>query len=287
MRIIGDESAKFNPQEETNMRRVAQLITSSIFLMFCLLISTVQADPIIILQPQSRTIFDETASGQYDSIDDYNIGTVSWQAVLDPLSPAESVRGGTSNFMAVLTAAFPASSGWTFVTAATNLSNGSLRVHTYDVKGTPSSVGAEFDLEYVPGAGDPIMNIHWIQVVTNNHSATNSPGHGSTVSILDNPFSLGPYYDDAGAADMRNFYDFPLRSDANMSHFWFADLYLVTGPAAGAPGQVTIHNGIRWGWKNDPVPEPATLLLLGTGLAGVAIKTRKKPKSRKTAQGGQ
>jgi non-heme chloroperoxidase len=42
--------------------------------------------------------------------------------------------------------------------------------------------------------------------------------------------------------------------------FWTADLYLVTGPAANTAGQVTIYDGIQWGWVNDlpalPVPKP-------------------------------
>jgi hypothetical protein len=53
------------------------------------------------------------------------------------------------------------------------------------------------------------------------------------------------------------------------------------------PGETMEIAGFVGGAQQQPIPEPATVLLLGTGLAGVAIKTRKKFKTRKRGQGSQ
>jgi hypothetical protein len=43
-------------------------------------------------------------------------------------------------------------------------------------------------------------------------------------------------------------------------------LFLVSGPPIDKPGLVTIYGAIDWGWRNQTVPEPATVLLFGAGL---------------------
>jgi len=71
--------------------------------------------------------------------------------------------------------------------------------------------------------------------------------------------------------------------------------YLQVPPPTGPEPQLTVaperiiafSSGFTSGPVVEPVPEPTTMLLLGTGLAGVAIKTRKKLKSRKSGQGSQ
>jgi hypothetical protein len=80
-------------------------------------------------------------------------------------------------------------------------------VHTYDVLGTPTNVGAEFHVEYIPQGTDPTSNIHWIQVVTNNHP---DPGvHDNMANEVDTRSLNGsPYYDDGFTATNREFYDF-------------------------------------------------------------------------------
>ena len=95
---------------------------------------------------RQRTLFGFTTSGVYHPRSDYSEFGMLHFAALDPLHPVDLVRGGTANFLAVLTAAFPPASGWTFVTAANDLSNGSLTIHSYDVLGVRERAFACFQL---------------------------------------------------------------------------------------------------------------------------------------------
>jgi hypothetical protein len=180
-----------------------------------------------------------------------------------------------SLFMTTLKTAFPESGGWSYAIAATGISAADFLLHTYDAEhgrnadgACPTCVGAEFDLEYKPSGTDPTDNVHWIQIVADNHGSA----HGVLENVVDNPFSTGhrsPYYDDGGAASNRNFYDFPFRSDDDNNHFWTANLLLVTGPAADAgPGKITVYNDVVWGWGNS-VPEPSTYAMMSSALLGL------------------
>ena len=217
-------------------------------------------------------------TGLHDTEDLYVVGSESWRALLDPLQIEEVPGTGSPNaadFIAILTAAFPVSSGWSYQSATSPLSDGSIRIRTYDVLGLPFRLGAEIHVTYRPGTNDPKTDIHWIQVVWDNHNVTNNPGHGNDEQVVDTPSLNGaPYYDDGYAATFGpalagnqscaifegnlecDFYDFPFRVDGASSHGWKAVLFLVQGPLATAiPGPITfLGPGIVWGWTNAPVP---------------------------------
>lgn len=215
-------------------------------------------------------------SGVYDRSDPYTIGANSWVANLLPVN-VTYLAGTAGNFFDVLSAAFPTSAGWSYQSAVKPLSDNSLVVRTYDVQGTAARVGAEFHLDYVAHDGDPTTNLHWIQVVTDNHNVTDNKGHGNAENIVDlAPTATSPYYDDGFAATSSSFYDFPGRTDANQSHTWKAQLFLVTGPAAGTPGLITFYGGVEWGWENHPVPEPSSFALLGLGGLGIGVSAYRK-----------
>jgi hypothetical protein len=231
--------------------------------------------------------FGHASSGLYDLTDNYVAGSGNGTATLNPAVPTDQLNP-TANFTTILTTAFTAVNGWTFVNSANELTNNSLEVRTYDVQGTTGRVGADFYVTYNAGVGDPTAathDIHWIQIVTDNHNLTNNPGHGNAENVVDNPFSpagRSPYYDDGGAADDNEFFDFPGRLDTKNNHNWRAELFLATTPkGTGFAAQaVTLWSGVRWGWDNVwvdlPEPGTATICLLAL-LCTLARTNRRQP----------
>lgn len=231
------------------------------------------------LAPQSATLpfgGGITTSGSYDpaeGFDNTGDGIADRVVRLSPVEPIE-LSSFTPSYLAVLTEAY-AAPDWVFIVAVTPLSAGSLQVRTYDARHDKVSVlhrvGAQFHVEYVPGADDPTSNIHWIQVVWNNAKLPDPNGQnvGTIDFSVDNPFATSsPYYDDGGAANDRHFYDLSRRFDIGQDLIWSAQLMLVQGPPAGSTGTVTLLGGVAWGWQTVSVPEPASLLLAAMGFAG-------------------
>ena len=170
-------------------------------------------------------------SGLYDAMDTFTKGAVDWEANLLPVTPIYARSFGLS-FFDVLHTAFPRAAGRTYASAANELSAGSIVVKTYDVFGTPDEVGAALHARYVPAGSDPTTDIHWIQVVRDNHEL--NAAHGTVEFVVDKLGAATPYCDTEGAANSRNFYDRPWRDDSGESHIWIAQLLLVSGPAVAA-----------------------------------------------------
>lgn len=212
-----------------------------------------------------------TTSGVYDRNDTYTIGGVNYEAWLRPAKVAE-INNTAGEFFFTQLNTWAGASGWTFQSAVNTLTDNSLKVRTYDVQGSATRIGAELHVEYVPGVGDPVNNVHWIQVIRNNHNLVT--GYGNLDLKVDNLGSTSPYYDHLGAATDREFYDFPGRTtNLTQRHYWDAELFLATGPAAGSPGMVTLYRtGMRWGWETVPTPSSMALL----GLSGLVASRRKR-----------
>jgi hypothetical protein len=209
------------------------------------------------------------------TLPDQREGIAKW----DALNLQILTRGGTTGLLQLLGQDFQ---NWTFNSAANDLA-GSFAIEKYVAIGTPNEVGAELRLRYNPGTGDPNPlnnSLHWIQRVTDNHNVTTNI-HGDNENLIDIGGGVTtPFYDtptqaeiDAGIIlDEGFFKDLTLRPDSDKNHNWLAELYLVDLTGSN---QVTIYNGIQWGWNNhvQSVPEPLTILAAGISLGfGVLFK---------------
>lgn len=205
---------------------------------------------VVVPEWNSANIFGRITSGAYDPQEPYAVNLLACKAELFPniLFPTENATIPAAT-LGTLNSTFP---GWTFNTAATQLSDDSIEIQTYDVLGTSTRVGVEIHARYVPHAGDPTTDLHWIQVLSTNHGLKGA-GHGSAATYVDvASTSTTPYYDDGYAGNSVDIYDRPSRIDAAQDHTWEATTFLVTGPDIGDPaGTITVQvPGFTWGWKN-------------------------------------
>jgi hypothetical protein len=242
--------------------------------------------------PADALTIDPTQPGAtttFDAHEDYTVGTDDWQVSINPISVTTLTRGGTAGLLALLTdfskAVVDGGGGWTFTTAASDL-NGTFRITQYDAY-SPSTVagivGANFNMDWIAGTGDPTgVEWHWIQRVYDNHG---DGGHGTNEDLIDatvtsaltDPGRL--FYDwDVGFADGTHFEDGPSRGDEDAQHSWNAELFLASIPNSTSKN-VTIYNGVSWGWVN--APEPSTIALMAVGLAVLGARRRRAAAGRR------
>lgn len=236
----------------------------------------------VVMDLQSQTIFGYTTSGQNRQVAAREKEDRRYTTKLKPPTPGAIDNTGGDFFFDTLSS-WANGTGWTFASAIHTLSDNSMKIRTYDAVHNATKQGVEFHVQYVPGEGDPVDNIHWIQVVRNNWNITAADpadrGPGNAELVVDNPFSTGnrsPYYDDGGAANSRHFYDFPGRGPEE-TMFWEAELFLAVGPAADSPGLITLYRpGISWGWETtvEVIPTPGVMTLMALGGLTAARRRR-------------
>lgn len=167
---------------------------------------------------------------------------------------------------------------------------GSLTIDRYNAWCLPGIGGAHIRARYNDGVAGPTwqpaavppaapnVSYRWIQEIN-----TNKPLGGVGAPYIDprpndDPPGTPPlpyYWTDAetlvhtngvnanGPFDL-DFSDVP-RRECDQEVFWWADLFLVsenqlTDPSLGAPHQITIYDGIRWGFDLTPTPHGFVVL---------------------------
>jgi hypothetical protein len=269
---------------------------------FCFLLMTtipLAADEIQIA-PQAVKFMGFNTTGVVKPVVSYTVGGTSWQTttntplVFDSASFLQA-QGLENPFLQALSNDLGAGWSYTFNTTAT-IANNTFQVHTYEAQGPPppasnndaftavgycpgnNCVGSEFFFNYVPTGDDPTTNIHWVQILYDNYLAD-----GTRVAPfyeIDNAGGTVPYYDVPFTADSNGFLDIPFTPPPGQPTVFDALNLLVTGPPADKPGQFTVYGGIDWGWSNQVVPEPSSLVLCGTGLLCLIFITSRRQRKR-------
>lgn len=129
-----------------------------------------------------------------------------------------------------------------------------------------NGVGAFFDLQYEAAQDDPSLaagnNLHWIQVVKSQAQQAGVPASPPIVSTFVDPPNPTPFYDFyynqfLASPNRDHFIDRPYRGEPDINNIFLAELYLaeVKNPL-NKPQEVTIYNGVKWGWQNTFTPQP-------------------------------
>lgn len=142
--------------------------------------------------------------------------------------------------------------------------------------------GAEFSCHYVPADTDP-DNLNWVQVFEASYDKEGIPAGTSIVDPFQNdgtddaPFYFSNlddpkryYYPKVIPADSIIFGDTPIAEhyeDTAWSGWLRLNLFLASWDTA-TPHELTIHDGVRWGYDAECVPVPMSVVL---GLIGLAM----------------
>lgn len=237
------------------------------------------------------------ANNTYDASEPYRLTTPAGagEVKLVPASISNDLKlGGTDGFLTQLKKEFTEAAGWKFLTG--NDLKGRFEIDDYyacapttectnnfpgaDPKTRKDGVGASIDLRYIPGEGDPTPKdnvLHWIQQVVYNF-----PTDTNKIDIVSG--QTNPFYDTNFTANEERFADQPYRGgsvSAKENISFAAELYLVEIKDSTKPKEITIYNGIKWGWTNEfKVPEPLTLIASGLAIGFGALCQREYSKKR-------
>jgi len=178
-----------------------------------------------------------------------------------------------------------AGTGWTITYNYMQPWNGTINITSYEALDYGGCVmGAHLAATYTPDPGDKIDRFRWVQIVS-----TNAPLAGQPSPRVDGiqPDDGLPFYwreadyTDANYTTIYQFRDYPRRPCPCPDGYtwWEAELYLAdwyTVPGQTADNHLILYDGIRWGFDIQCVPEPLTLLALGSALAGLASYIRRR-----------